>query len=268
MLDIKFIRENPKLVQKASRDKKVEIDIDHLLEIDKKKQELQKSVQALQQERNAFAKSIKDKPTAGQIEDGRKIKMKLEKEEYAYNAVYEELNVLLLQIPNPAKSDVKTGKDESENEVIRKYKTPAKFTFKPKDHLELGEALDIIDVERASKLSGTRFAYLKNEAALLEFALVQFAMEILIKERFTPIIPPVLIRKEITTGLGYWQAGGNEDYYWVHEPNEGQGFYLVGTAEHAIVPMHLNETFNSKDLPKRYVGFSTAFRSRIIWQRH
>ena len=139
-------------------------------------------------------------------------------------------------------------------------KEPTKFTFIPKDHVVLGEALDLIDIKRAAKVSGTRFAYLKNEGALLEFALVQLVLEVLTSEGFTPIIPPVLIHKEITEGLGYWQAGGNEDYYNLNDPEEKKELYLVGTAEHSIVPMHKDEIFQKKELPKRYVGFSSAFR--------
>lgn len=253
MLDLKYIREHPEDLQKAVADKRVSIEIDKIIKADKEYRELQHEIQKLREERNIAAK-------ARDIEKGKNIKKELEKKEAALAPAESELKNLLLNIPNPAKPDVKIGKDESENEVIRKYKEPTKFEFKSKDHLELGESLDIIDVERAAKVSGTRFAYLKNEAVLLEFALVQFALETLIKESFTPVVPPVLIKKEITQGLGYWQAGGNEDYYQISDSGEGQDFYLVGTAEHSIVPMFLNESFNAKDLPRRFVGFSSAFR--------
>lgn len=260
MLDIKFIREHPEEVEKAAASKKIVVDISHVLEIDAKYKSLQQEVQKLREERNSHTATINGKPTDEQLVKGRDIKEKLEKQEAALQAVEGELQEWLYKIPNLPKADVKVGKDESENEVIKTYKTPTKFDFTPKDHLALGEALDIIDVKRAAKVSGTRFAYLKNEAAILEFALVQLALETLLKEGFTPIIPPVLIHQEITEGLGYWQAGGNEDYYLVGEPAEGKNYYLVGTAEHAVVPMHKDETFNKKELPKRYVAFSSAFR--------
>ncbi len=252
MLDIKYIREHPQEVQKAAASKGVTLETEKIIEADENFRGLQLATQKLREERNKAAKER-------DIEKGKAIKMELDKKEMELRDHEEKLKILLLNIPNPAKPDVKVGKNESENDVLRKYKEPTKFSFTPKDHLNLGQKLDIIDVERAAKVSGTRFAYLKNEAVLLEFALVQFAMQTLIKEGFTPIVPPVLIKKEITQGLGYWQAGGSEDYFQIHEP-EGQGFYLVGTAEHSIVPMYSNETFNAKDLPKRYVGFSTAFR--------
>ncbi len=249
MIDIKFLRENPQVVQKAARDKGIDVDVNHILEIDAKYRELQQSVQKLREERNKVSRQQN-------IELGKKIKNDLEIKENALKAVEEELNDWLLKIPNPAKTDVKVGKDEKENEVIRKHKEPAKFDFEPKDHLELGEKLDIIDVKRAAKVSGTRFGYLKNEGALLELALVQLSFELLIKEGFIPVIPPVLIKKDVMKTLGYMEHGGSEDMF--HLDNDD--LVLVGTAEHAIVPMHKDEVFNKKDLPKRYVGFSTCFR--------
>lgn len=256
MIDVKFIRENPEFVKKAAKDKGVESDIARILEIDKKNKELQISVQNLQMERNAHAKEIKGRPTDEQLEAGRKIKEKLEKVETEFNEINGELNKLLLQIPNPAKQDVKIGKDESENEVIRKHKEPKKFSFKPKDHLELGESLDIIDVKQAAKVSGARFYYLKNDGALLEFALKQLAFDTLIKEGFIPVVPPVLVKKEVMDGLGYTQMGEEENIFSVENGN----FYLVGTAEQSIVPLHMNDVLRKEDLPRRYVGFSTAFR--------
>ncbi len=256
MIDTKLIRENPELVQKGAKNKGVDIDIQKVLQLDKEYREVQARVQDLREERNKFNSQIKGKPSDEQIEKGKEIKKKLEKEEDELGGLEKELKTLLLQIPNPPKQDVKVGKDESENEVLRTYKEPTKFTFSPKDHLELGESLDIIDVVRASKVSGSRFYYLKNEGALLEFALQQFAFETLIKEGFIPVIPPVLIKKDIMKGLGYMEHGGEEDMF-VFEKDQ---LVLVGTSEQSIVPMHKDEIFNEKDLPRRYVGFSTCFR--------
>ena len=260
MIDINLIRNNPEKIQKSAKEKNVNIDVDHILEIDKKYKELSISVQNLREQRNILTASMKGKPTSEQIVKGKILKEKLEKEEHALSAVQEELREWLLKIPNIPADDVPVGKDETVNKVIKKHKEPTKFNFKLKDHLELGENLDIIDVKSAAKVSGTRFGYLKNEGALLEFALIQFAMDVLVKEGFTPVVPPVLINKEITQGLGYWQAGGNEDYYYLNDPDEKREMYLVGTAEHSIVPMHMDEIFNKEELPKRYVGFSSAFR--------
>ena len=256
MFDIKFIHEHPEFVQQSAKNKKVDIDVAHILKIDKKKTELQKILQALQEERNAFTKSIAGKPTDEQMVKGKAIREKLEKEESAFNAVKEELEQWLLKIPNPAKEDVKVGKDESENEVMKTVGEPTKFTFTPKDHLELGELLDIIDVKKAAQVSGARFYYLKNDGALLEFALRQFAFDTLIAQGFIPIVPPVMIKKDIMEGLGYTQIGDKEEIYSI----EDEDLYLVGTAEQSIVPYHMNDVLKKEDLPKRYVGFSTAFR--------
>ena len=154
MIDVNLIRNNPKNIQKSAKDKNVDINIEHVFEIDKKHKELSVFVQKLREERNILTGSIKGKPTAEQIGEGKILKEKLEKQEYGLKAVADELRTELLKIPNPAKPDVKVGRNDSENEVLRKVGTPVKFNFKPKDHLELGEKLDIIDISRASKISG------------------------------------------------------------------------------------------------------------------
>lgn len=257
MLDPKLIRENPKLVEKKALEKGIKINIDHICELDARFKEIDLLVQKLREERNRLAKAgSKGVNKEEVISKGREIKERLDKEEKALNALREEYQKALMTIPNLTKDDVKVGKDESENEVIRKYGKPTKFDFKPKDHLELGEALDIIDVKTAAKVSGPRFAYLKNDGVLLEFALKQFAFDTLIKEGFTPVIPPVLIKKEIMEGLGYTQMGEGENIFSLDK----DGFYLVGTSEQSIVPMFKDEILNKKDLPKRFVGFSTCFR--------
>ncbi len=249
MLDIKFIRENPSLVKKAAKSKNVEINVDHILEIDRKYRELQAEIQTLREKRNQVSRERN-------IEEGRKIKEDLEKKEPAAKALEEELNRYLLQIPNLPKEDVKIGRDESENEIIKKYSEPTKFDFKARDHLDLGEALDIIDVQRAAKVSGARFYYLKNEGALLEFALLNFALDNLLPEGFSPVIPPALIKTETMRKLGYMENGGEEDMFHL----EKDGLTLIGTAEHALVSMHMDETFSENDLPLRYIGFSPSFR--------
>lgn len=249
MLDLKFIRENPDLVVKKTKEKGIEVNIEHILELDNKLRGLDTMVQSLREERNRAAKE-KD------IEKGREVKLKLEKHENDLNAIKEELNKYLLQIPNPSKDDVKFGKNDTENEVLRKVGEPTKFNFTPKDHFSLGEKLDIIDVVRASKISGARFYFLKNEGALLEFALRQLAFDLLLKEGFIPLIPPVLIKTEVMKGLGYMENGGDEDMYILDKDD----LVLVGTSEQSIVAMHKDEVLNAKDLPRRYVGFSTCFR--------
>ncbi len=258
MLSIDFIRKNKQKVEKSATDKGYKINIDKLLEVDGKRRQLTQEVQQFREELKKTSKKGIDESSR---EEAKQKRDKIQQMEISLKKIESEWKNLIYEIPNLSANDVKVGKDESENEVIKKHGQPLKLDFKPKDHLELGTELDIIDVERAVKISGTRFGYLKNEAALLEFALVQLAFKTFTQEGFTPIVPPVLIKKEITEGLGYWQAGGSEDYYLIKEPHQQESsFYLVGTAEHSIVPMHKGETFEKKDLPKRYIGFSSCFR--------
>lgn len=249
MINVTLILENPEQVAEAAKNKGITLDITSIKLLVTQHKDLLIKVQKLREERNKIAKSR-------DIEAGKQIKQELEKEEEALKKSHENLHALLATIPNLPKSDVKVGKDESENEVIKKHKEPTKFTFQPKDHVALGEALDIIDVERAAKVSGPRFGYLKNDAVLLEFALVQLALEVLIKEGFMPVVPPVLIKQPVMKGMGYMEHGGSEDMFQLTKDN----LVLVGTAEHAIVPMHMDEILQGSELPKRYVGFSTAFR--------
>lgn len=249
MLDLRIIRENPELVEKSARDKNYPVDTKHILEIDAAYRDLSLEVQALREEKNRYAKEQN-------IEKGRELKAELEKKEHALSALKEELDNLLLTVPNLPKEDVKVGKNDEENDVIRKQGEPRKFSFAPKDHLQLGEQLGLIDTKSAGNVSGARFAYLTGDAALLELALINYAFKILSKEGFEPVIPPVLIKKEVMRGMGYMEHGGDEDMFQLEKDN----LVLVGTAEHAIVSMLMGTTLKKSELPKRYVGFSSAFR--------
>lgn len=256
MLDITLIREKPQEMQKAAAAKNITIDVETILELDNKFQSLQREIQVVREERNAIAKSITGKPTPEQVEKGKKVKEALDVKEQAFAKIESELKSLLLSIPNPSKPDVKVGKDDSENEVIKTVGTPKKFTFKPKDHLELGEALGIIDVKQAAIVSGARFHYFLGDGALLENALRQFAFDTLTKEGFTPVIPPVLVKHEIMQGLGYTAMGDAEDIFDLDK----DGLYLVGTSEQSVVPLHMNDVLQKEQLPKRYVSYSSSFR--------
>jgi seryl-tRNA synthetase len=256
MVDINRIRENPQAIQKAAMAKGVSVDIEIVLKLDEQVQNLQREAQQIREERNALVKNITGKPSPEQVEKGKKIKEELEKKEEILRIASLELNTLLLTIPNPSKSDVKVGKDESENEVIKKVGTPKKFDFKVKDHLELGEALGIIDVKQAAQVSGARFDYLKGDGALLENALRQLAFDTLIKEGFIPIVPPVLIKQDVMEGLGYTAMGEAENIFSLDK----DGLYLVGTSEQSVVPLHMNDVLKKEELPRRYVSYSACFR--------
>ena len=259
MIDANLILEKPDEIAKAAKDKGVEIDVRSVAALVKRFKDHMIDVQKLREERNEVVKKVQsatpeDRPKF--IEEGKRIKEQLEEREEAMKKLHHEMHTLLASIPNPAKPDVKVGKDDKENDVIKTVGEPTKFRFTPKDHITLGELLDIIDVERAAKVSGARFAYLKNDGVLLELALVQYAMETLMKEGFTPIIPPVLIKKDAMAGLGYMENGGDEDMFKI--PSDD--LYLVGTAEHAIVPMYRDEVLDGSKMPMRFAGFSSAFR--------
>lgn len=260
MIDIKLIKESPDHVREGASKKGVEVDIDRLLELDKKLRSLQVQVQELQAKRNVAAKERN-------IEEGKKIKRELEGLEAQLKEDQEMLRHELLKIPNLPLPEVPEG-GEDNFEIVKTVGLPRELTFAPRDHLEIGQMLNIIDMERATKVSGARFAYLKNEGVFLELALIHYAMEVLSKQGFSPIIPPTMIRHgEITQGLGYWTPENSNNYYLVEniesidkDIEDKNAMYLVGTAEHALVPMHSGETFKASELPKRYVGFSSAFR--------
>jgi len=253
MLDIKFIRENTDKVKNGCRKKQVKVDIDELLDTDKKRRELLKIKEALKAEQN----KISNKKDIGevQIKEAKKIKEKIKKIDPELKIIEEKFEKLMHQIPNLPLDDVIEGKGEEDNKVLREEGQKPKFDFKPKDYLTIAEKLDIIDVKRAAKTSGTRFGYLKGDAVLLEFALVQLALETLTKEGFIPVIPPVMLNDKAMRAMGYLERGEDEVY-----KIEKDGLYLAGTSEQSIGAMHMGEVFQGKDLPKRYVGFSTCFR--------
>ncbi|HEY4509861.1 MAG TPA: serine--tRNA ligase [Candidatus Paceibacterota bacterium] len=249
MLDIKFIRENPEKVREGCKKKNVECDVARILELDKRKRELLQQIEGLKAQRNKLGKEG--------IEEGRRLKEEIKKLEPQLEEIEGGLRSLLMQLPNLPFDDVPVGKDESANVVLRQWGNPPAGGFEPKEHFDLGEELDVIDVKRAAKVSGARFGYLKGDAALLEFALVDLAMKTAIKAGFTPIVPPVFVKSEIMQGMGYVDTPADlaERYFF-----EKDGLFLVGTAEQSVGPMHAGETFEEKDLPKRYVAFSTCFR--------
>ncbi len=268
MLDIKYIRENLDKVREAIKNKNGNIEnLETILSLDDTRRKLIIDVEAIRSRRNEISEKLKDDKDDALIEESKKLKEMLAMKEAEQNDVEQKWMEHMLQIPNIPLSEVPVGSDETANEVLHKNGKPTKFSFKPKDHVELGQDLDLIDVDRATKVSGTRFAYLKNEAVLLEFALVQYVMNKLLKKGFHPILPPALIKQNITQGLGYWQAGGNDNYYLVHDVQKDQSgkeevnpLYLVGTGEHSVVPMHKDEVFKDAELPKKYVAFSPSFR--------
>jgi len=248
MVDIKKLRENPDFFKKATADKQRGSGlVDEVLKLDGEKRNLLQKVETLRAERNKLGKE--------DIERGKQIKVDLSGLKADLSRVDKELEEMLWKLPNPAMPDVPVGKNENENVEVRKWGEIPKFDFAPKAHWQLGESLDLIDTQRAGKVSGTRFGYLKNEGVLLELALLNFGLKKLIEKGFTPVLPPVMIAKEVMSALGYNNYGFDETYQIVDED-----LVLVATAEHALVPYYKDEILTEGDLPKRFVGFSSAFR--------
>lgn len=245
MLDINLIRKNSEFVKEKIRAKGINIDINKLLELDKERRKIIQEVEKLRAKQNKI--SGQRTMNNEQKRKAKQIKDKIKKIEPKLGKIDKEFNELMLQIPNLPLNDT-----PAKNKIIKKE---GKATKGGKNYLEIAEKLDIIDVKRAAKVSSSRFGYLKKEAVLLEFALIQLAFDTLTKEGFVPVIPPAMIKPEMMRGMGYMERGGEEMYHISKDD-----LYLTGTAEQSIGPMHSNEVFNEKDLPKRYLAFSPCFR--------
>ena len=248
MIDIKYIRENADEVLKGIQAKGFDADIDLVLELDEKQSVLRKKIEEFNTERKKNAEKKN-------VEKGKKIKEKLSKLEGEEKIIDGKIYDILKKIPNLPLSEVPIGKDETENVVLREVCEKPMFDFPVKDHIELGQKLGWIDTERAGKAVGSRFGYLLRDAVDLEFALVRFAFDVLKKESFIPIVPPVFLKPEAMRGMGYLDYNEDEVYHL-----EKDDLYLIGTSEQAIGAMHMNEILDVSKLPLRYAGFSSCFR--------
>lgn len=252
MIDIEIIREKPEKVAKALVDRGVMIDIYEVAELDKKRRVLLSEIDGLNARLGQFSK----KPTEREIKELRAFKDNLSEKKSDLVNILKHLNELLLEIPNMPHKDVPVGKDESANKVLREWGEKPKLGFEPKDYLEIAEKYDWIDTKRAAKISGSRFGFLKGEAALFELKLVNMTVELLVGEGFIFVIPPVMVLEETMHQTGHLSKNDAKEKYFIPEDK----LYLVGSSEQSILPMHSGEVFEEKDLPRRYVGFSTCFR--------
>ena len=254
MLDIKFIRENSDLIKENCKNRLAKIDIDALLSLDKKSRDLESKIEALRAERNLGSKT---KPTPEQIDKIRKVGdtiLELEKE---LAPIRDELEQILLQVPNLSHPKVKISQDEDECVILEQKYNPTEFAFAPLDHVELAEKLDLIDFERGTKVAGSKFYFLKNELVMLELALMNYTFEIVMKHGFTPIITPDLASREILARMGYNPRGESTQVYNI----ENSDLSLVGTSEITMGGFHKDETLEEKELPKKYVALSHCFRT-------
>lgn len=276
MLDIKFIREQPDKVREGLRKKGVDFDVNNLLEADEKRRAGIKEVDGLRAEQNRISEEIAKVPAperGKKISQSKELKDRLSAKEVELKSLEENFIALMYKIPNLPDEDVPVGKDGKDNVVLREVGEKPKFKFKPRDYVELGEGLDLIDTARAGKVSGSRFGYLKHEAPLLEFALVMYVFGRLGDEKwlkkvikkaglkvsskpFIPLVPPVLVKPEVFRAMGKLDPGQEEERYFLPKDN----LYLIGSAEHSTGPLHLDEVLAEEKLPHRHIAFSTSFR--------
>ena len=272
MLDIKFIRENPEKVQDSADKKGYHVNIKELLELDERRRSMQQHTDALREKRNAISSQMKGgKPDQDLIDEGKRIKVELAEHEGSLATVEREFMDLLKTVPNIAHEDVPVGASEDENVEVRVVGEIPEFAFTPKNHYEIAEARGWLDKERAAKVAGARFAYIKGDLVLLQQAIIQFVMNSLMNPSvlaeiaahnnldidarpFTPVLPPLMIRTEPYDQMDRLEP--RDDRYKI----EGEELWLQGSAEHVLGSMHTGEIFESNQLPLRYLGFATSFR--------
>ena len=268
MLDLNIFRDNPDLIKDDLKKRNMDFAIvDEIVKLDAENRELMQKVEEARAKKNVESEKIakldgdaKQTAIAAMKKVGEAEKTAHEKQQ----TVEIELKEKLLHLPNLTHESTPAGADESGNVLVETHGTPRKFDFEPKDHVELGVNLGILNIEDATRMSGTRFAYLLGEAALLEFALLQYAMHKLTTKGFTPVVPPVLVREQAMYATGFFPADRNEIYHvnpkLDEDDNENDDLYLVGTSEVPLTMIHEGKILDAEKLPLRYAGFTTCFR--------
>jgi len=264
MLDINLFRQEPCLIKKDLKKRGDSEKIKWVAEIikyDKKWRAYLKEADALRATRNKVSVEIsalkkEKKDTGAKISEMKKTASKIADIEKKAENVRVKLDYLLLRMPNIMHESVPQGKDDSENVEIRSWGEIKEFAFPVKDHIDIGEELDLFDIERAAKVAGARFYYLKNDAVMLEFALVRFALDFLKKEGFDIVIPPMLVKEKVMEGAGFLPAGV-DDIYKI----ENEDLYLVGTSEQALAGIYMDEVIERNCLPVKCAGYSSCFRT-------
>jgi seryl-tRNA synthetase len=258
MLDIRFIREHSDLIQEGARKKRIDIDISQLLEVDERRRQLIAQVESLKALRNKTSKAI---PTLqGEARQAAIAQMKqVAEESRALESTLREVEAtfeaLMLRVPNVPAADVPEGATDADNVVLRTWGDIPQFDFPLRDHVELGELLDIIDIPRGVKIAGSRSYFLKNAGALLEHAVLQLALHRMVHKGFTPLVVPQLVKDEAMVGTAYFPAGIEQAYRLPEDQVN-----LIGTAEVPITAYHANEILREDELPRYYVGLSSCYR--------
>ncbi len=259
MLDLKFIRQNPDAVRAGAAKKRIVCDVDKILDLDREVRELGQVIDKLRAEQNAGAKAVgqappAERPRLAALQKESKAELKTKEEKHAEMSA--ALHELLLRVPNIPADDVPEGKDDTENVEVRRVGDVRAFEFEPLDHIALGESQDWIDVQRGARIAGSRNYFLKGDLALLEGAVMRYALDLMCKKGFVPLSVPTLVRTEVMVGTGYF-PGGEEQAYRTDARDD---LCLVGTAEVPVTALHQDEILPIAELPKRYVALSPCYR--------
>jgi seryl-tRNA synthetase len=261
MLDIKFIKENLDLVKENSAKRNVKVDVDLVLDLYNRKNNMQGQLDALRNKKNENAQKMKGKMDQDErnrlIDEGKDLKNKISGIEEEYKKISEQYLSEAMRIPNLTHPTTPVGLTDKDSKEIRKCGDLPDFKFKPKDHTELGAELDILDFESGAVVAGQKFYYLKNEGALLELALTQYAMKLLYEKGFTPYITPDMAKASILKGIGFNPRGNETNIYSI----ENSDLCMIATAEITIGGMFFNKILNEKELPLKMAGFSHCFRT-------
>ena len=262
MLDMKFVRENPELVMDAMRKRNANVNLDEFLELEKKRRELTLQVEALKSQRNAASQEIGKMKKAGENADAQMAEVralgdKIAEDDKELKDIEARLKEILMTIPNMPAADTPVGSSEADNPVVRTWREPAKFAFEPQAHWDIGEKLNILDVERAGKVSGARFTFYRGLGSRLERSVINFFLDIHTGENgYTEFFPPFIVNKDSMQGTGQLPKFA-EDMFKL----EGLDYYLIPTAEVPITNLHRDEILSGDDLPLYYTAYSACFRA-------
>jgi seryl-tRNA synthetase len=260
VLDLKAIREDPGALRRglARRSPELAADLDRVLELDRRRRELTATVDELRAEQNRGSKAVGRASGSERdrlIASVREASDRLADVEPQLAEVEDDLRRLLDRLPNVPHESVPEGETDEDNQLIEEVGDRPSLGFEPRDHVDLGEALGVIDLERAARVSGSRFAYLLGGAVMLQFALVRYCLDRLAPKGFVPVVPPVMVREEALYGTGFFPTDEASIY-----ATRDDDLYLVGTSEVPLAGLHGDEILDPGTLPRRYVGYSTCFR--------
>ena len=260
MLDPKLIKENPQIIQQMLKSRDIEFDLDGLIDADKLRREFILKTDELRKKKNQFSLEISQKKKAGEdatiiLDEMKRVSEELSGLESSQAEIEKKYMQLALTIPNLVDQSVPVGKDDSANKEIKKWGKIPEFDFKVKDHIDISEKLDLVDLERAAKVAGARFYYLKDDLVRLNQALIHYALEFLTEKNYSLVQPPYMINHQSMEG-----AIITDDFKEVIYKIEDEDLYMIGTSEHPMVAMHSGEIIEGKELPLRYAGVSPCFR--------